>query len=151
MTAVRGRAPRARRGGVLLALLAVGLVSCAKTFLIVRVEDKGHATLTLMGGTLELAGPGDLTFVCRTWGDSYFQVWQGTNTWTCSGGQLSDNGVKFGGVVVDAAVRAAAASMGVGAAGTGVSLLMDALGQAHEAQAGTTPGTAPDPAPEVAP
>ena len=127
-----GRERAARRGWgaartVLLAL-AVGLTGCLKSVLLIDAEVGGSATLRLSSGAVvTLTGPAELRFLCRPWGDSYFEVGSDDYAWTCSGGKLSDNGVKLGSEIIAAAVRAALASTGAGAAGTGAGLVMDSL------------------------
>ena len=109
------------------------LVGCAKTMLVLRAEKGGAAVLTLRGGSkVTLQGPGDLVFLCRTWGDSYFQIANPMNVTTCSGGQISSNGVKLGGVVTEAIVKGVISGTGVGAAGGAASGGGDALKSALE-------------------
>lgn len=133
---IRARARRRDRSQFLVLSLVLTLLSlgCAKTMFVVELEKGGTATLELHGGSkLKVKGPGELAYVCRTWGDSYFQV----GDWTCSGGQLSDNGAALGGIVAEAVVRAIVSSTGVGAAGGAASAAGALLGSSVEPPPGT--------------
>ena len=114
---------------MLVALAAAGsLTGCLKSVLLIDAEVGGSATLRLSSGAVvTLTGPAELRFLCRPWGDSYFEVGSDDYAWTCSGGKLSDNGVRLGSEIIAAAVRAALASTGAGAAGAGASLLGGAV------------------------
>jgi len=128
----RGAGWRALLGGMLLALAAAGSLGCANTTLRVTVEAGGKATLALgEENELRLTGPAELEFRCRTWGDSYFQVLD----WTCSGGQLSDNGVRAIAAGVEAVVQAVLASTGVGAAGPALGGAAELIGGALQRRA----------------